>query len=219
MLTPGEFVINRKAAKQNMGLLKAINNGQTISPKRFNKGGIVDTQYYETAGPVASPTTSGGVSSISVDSSSLDTAFSNFQTYVGSFGGFVGAFNEAASKLGGLSDVASSLSQIDLTTSAGSLNLAAVSIKDASSILQGQIGPFSSSVTELAGVISRIPSTITLTAQGSIPVNGTITVTLEGPGAGNLDETNAENIQKSVFDKIALAINQATAGSLNIVQT
>lgn len=219
MLTPGEFVINRKAAKQNMGLLKAINNGQTITPKRFNKGGIVDTQYYETAGPVASPTTSGGVSNISVDTSSLDTAFSNFQTYVGSFGGFVGAFNEAASKLGGLSDVASSLSQIDLTTSAGSLNLAAVSIKDASSILQGQIGPFSSSVTELAGVISRIPSTITLTAQGSIPVNGTITVTLEGPGAGNLDETNAENIQKSVFDKIALAINQATAGSLNIVQT
>jgi len=219
MLTPGEFVINRKAAKQNMGLLKAINNGQTVTPKRFNKGGIVDTQYYETAGPVASPTTSGGVSNISVDTSSLDTAFSNFQTYVGSFGGFVGAFNEAASKLGGLSDVASSLSQIDLTTSAGSLNLAAVSIKDASSILQGQIGPFSSSVTELAGVISRIPSTITLTAQGSIPVNGTITVTLEGPGAGNLDETNAQNIQKSVFDKIALAINQATAGSLNIVQT
>jgi len=221
MLTPGEFVINRKAAKQNMGLLKAINNGQTVTPKRFNKGGIVPTQYYSdgVAGASGSTTSGGGVSSISVDSSSLDTAFSNFQTYVGSFGGFVGAFNEAASKLGGLSDIASSLSQIDLTTSAGSLNLAAVSIKDASSILQGQIGPFSSSVTELAGVISRIPPTITLTAQGSIPVNGTITVTLEGPGAGNLDETNAQNVQKSVFDKIALAINQATAGSLNIVQT
>ena len=221
MLTPGEFVINRKAAKQNMGLLKAINNGQTVTPKRFNKGGIVPTQYYSdgVAGASGSTTSGGGVSSISVDSSSLDTAFSNFQTYVGSFGGFVGAFNEAASKLGGLSDIASSLSQIDLTTSAGSLNLAAVSIKDASSILQGQIGPFSSSVTELAGVISRIPPTITLIAQGSIPVNGTIIVTLEGPGAGDLDETNAQNVQKSVFDKIALAINQATAGSLNIVQT
>lgn len=37
MLTPGEFVVNRKAASKNMGLLKAINNGS----KRYSKGGAV----------------------------------------------------------------------------------------------------------------------------------------------------------------------------------
>jgi hypothetical protein len=36
MLTPGEFVINRKSAQANMPLLNAINNGQ-----RLNKGGMV----------------------------------------------------------------------------------------------------------------------------------------------------------------------------------
>lgn len=37
MLTPGEFVVNRKAASRNMGLLKAINNGS----KGYSKGGMV----------------------------------------------------------------------------------------------------------------------------------------------------------------------------------
>lgn len=37
MLTPGEFVVNRKAASKNMGLLKAINNGS----KGYSKGGAV----------------------------------------------------------------------------------------------------------------------------------------------------------------------------------
>jgi len=36
MLTPGEFVINKKSAQANMPLLNAINNGQ-----RLNKGGMV----------------------------------------------------------------------------------------------------------------------------------------------------------------------------------
>jgi len=39
MLTPGEFVINKEATKQNLGLLKSINDGKT---QKFNKGGIVD---------------------------------------------------------------------------------------------------------------------------------------------------------------------------------
>jgi hypothetical protein len=36
MLTPGEFVVNAKATKQNLGLLHSINNGS----KGFSKGGI-----------------------------------------------------------------------------------------------------------------------------------------------------------------------------------
>jgi hypothetical protein len=37
MLTPGEFVVNRKAAAKNAGLLKSINNGA----KGYSKGGVV----------------------------------------------------------------------------------------------------------------------------------------------------------------------------------
>jgi hypothetical protein len=38
MLTPGEFVINKEATKQNLGLLKAINNGAI---QKFSQGGNV----------------------------------------------------------------------------------------------------------------------------------------------------------------------------------
>jgi TP901 family phage tail tape measure protein len=37
MLTPGEFVVNKKATAKNMGLLKAINNGA----KGYSRGGVV----------------------------------------------------------------------------------------------------------------------------------------------------------------------------------
>ena len=46
MLTPGEFVINKEATKQNLGLLKEINDG---SVKGYNKGGKVPgVQYFGT---------------------------------------------------------------------------------------------------------------------------------------------------------------------------
>jgi hypothetical protein len=41
MLTPGEFVINKKSAQANMPLLQAINKGQ-----RLNKGGVVNGVLY-----------------------------------------------------------------------------------------------------------------------------------------------------------------------------
>ena len=45
MLTPGEFVINKKATADNLSLLHAINNGNT--PLGFNKGGsIPEVQNY-----------------------------------------------------------------------------------------------------------------------------------------------------------------------------
>jgi hypothetical protein len=46
MLTPGEFVVNKKATQKNMGLLKAINGGA----KGYNKGGTV---YLAAGGPVS----------------------------------------------------------------------------------------------------------------------------------------------------------------------
>ena len=46
MLTPGEFVINKEATSQNLGLLKAINDGNIVG---YNKGGKVPgVQYFGT---------------------------------------------------------------------------------------------------------------------------------------------------------------------------
>jgi hypothetical protein len=51
MLTPGEFVINREATQQNLGLLQAINKGQDIT-NHLSDGGIVNPIYRPGGGPV-----------------------------------------------------------------------------------------------------------------------------------------------------------------------
>jgi hypothetical protein len=51
MLTPGEFVINKEATKQNLGLLKAINDGKT---QGLNKGGIANGVQYLNRGAIVS---------------------------------------------------------------------------------------------------------------------------------------------------------------------
>jgi len=51
MLTPGEFVINKEATKQNLGLLKAINDGKT---QGLNKGGMANGVQYLNRGAIVS---------------------------------------------------------------------------------------------------------------------------------------------------------------------
>jgi TP901 family phage tail tape measure protein len=51
MLTPGEFVINKEATKQNLGLLKAINDGKT---QGLNKGGVANGVQYLNRGAIVS---------------------------------------------------------------------------------------------------------------------------------------------------------------------
>jgi len=56
MLTPGEFVINRKATQKHLPVLKAINDGYYTRGGIVNylsNGGIIAPKYYETAGGVA----------------------------------------------------------------------------------------------------------------------------------------------------------------------
>jgi hypothetical protein len=48
MLTPGEFVVNKEATKNNLGLLHQINNSQ-----KLNKGGMAGVQYFGVGGMVA----------------------------------------------------------------------------------------------------------------------------------------------------------------------
>ena len=53
VLTPGEFVINKKATKENISILQAINNGEAIER---NKGGMIPgMQYFARAGRVRKP--------------------------------------------------------------------------------------------------------------------------------------------------------------------
>lgn len=63
MLTPGEFVVNRKATQQNLGLLQAINGGA----KGFSKGGVV---YLAKGGFSARDTNKDGVIQIGVEDAS-----------------------------------------------------------------------------------------------------------------------------------------------------
>jgi hypothetical protein len=51
MLTPGEFVINKEATKNNLGLLQAINDGKT---QGFNKGGVANGVQYLNRGAIVS---------------------------------------------------------------------------------------------------------------------------------------------------------------------
>jgi TP901 family phage tail tape measure protein len=51
MLTPGEFVVNKQATKENIGLLKAINDGKT---QGLNKGGIANGVQYLNRGAIVS---------------------------------------------------------------------------------------------------------------------------------------------------------------------
>jgi TP901 family phage tail tape measure protein len=51
MLTPGEFVVNKEATKNNIGLLKAINDGKT---QGLNKGGIANGVQYLNRGAIVS---------------------------------------------------------------------------------------------------------------------------------------------------------------------
>ena len=221
MLTPGEFVINRKAAKQHMGLLKAINNGQNVKPQHLSFGGIVQPKYYEAgtsgSGVSGSSAVSGVLKSIGIDTSSIEAVFSNFQTYVTNFASSVGQFVQASTNLGSLSAALGSLSQLNLVTPAESLRNASISLKDASNTLTNSIGLFNTTAAELAAAISKIPPNITLTVTGSLPVNGTITVIIDG--GTDLSPENSQLVQDAVFNKIGLAINSATAGGLNILQS
>jgi TP901 family phage tail tape measure protein len=213
MLTPGEFVINRKAAKQNMGLLKAINNGHNVKPMGFNKGGIVPTQYYEggSNGPVSAASSGGGVSSISIDTSALDTSFSNFSTYVSSLSSVIDGFTQGTTELAGLSQAISALGSLGLVEGSSLMSNAATSVKEATTAFSITMAEFNSASAALAAAIGTIPKSITLNVSGSIPI--TVSVQIEGDTGGGTDTTE---LKQSIMDRVGLAINAATQGGINI---
>ena len=97
MLTPGEFVINKKSAQKNMSLLKALNNGQ-----RFANGGQVQGAGASAGISVAAPEMK-----VPAQFTSALTAFSSAATTLApsleSFSSAVSSLNAAADKLSNIS--------------------------------------------------------------------------------------------------------------------
>ena len=83
MLTPGEFVVNRRATQENLPLLKSINNG---------------TSYLQTGGPTGSSSTNAGTG-ISFDITKFIDSVGSFHSSIGDFSVYVENFNKYVTKL------------------------------------------------------------------------------------------------------------------------
>lgn len=100
MLTPGEFVVNRRASQSNLPILQAINSGHFDRGGLVNylaNGGIVAPRYYANAGMVSG---GGGVSngggaldSIMGQISALKDAFGSIKDVVPSLEGVANSLN------------------------------------------------------------------------------------------------------------------------------
>lgn len=191
MLTPGEFVVNRKATQNNLPLLQSINNGY------YNKGGMV--QYRQNGGPVNNGSSIDGVSNVSVDSSSLDAAFAAFGTHVNSMKQSIDNFGTI---VGGLQNIGDG---------ARTLSVAAASIRNASDNFGSNIRLLSTTLSSLEKSINDIPRSISLQVTGAIPVN--VNVDING---GQGLETSLQPFKDTIYSEISKAISDATKGNIKI---
>jgi TP901 family phage tail tape measure protein len=186
MLTPGEFVINRKATQKHLPVLKAINDGYYTRGGIVNylsNGGIITPNYYETAGGVT-----GG------------NKMFDLSSYMGNIVGQISssitlAFQNAVQAMSGQTAAAPSngVSSIDSDT----LN---------------KIGEFTNrlkSVADTLAGLSAIPQEITIT------VTHTHNVIINGDAALNKLSPDLQDIAMSVIqEKFAeLAAANQIAGS------
>jgi len=202
MLTPGEFVVNRKATQNNLGLLKSINSGH------YNKGGRVS--YLQNGGMANS---SGSIMnalsgvSLSVDSSSLNSAFSTFQEHVQSMKASLDSFGAT------IGDMKNGLFDTKSLNDAGiRLSTAAASIRNASDNFANNILQLNKTLSGLETSINAIPSEISLNVTGGIPVN----VTVDVNGGEGLDN-RLSSFKDEIYSAIENSISAATQGNLKIV--
>lgn len=110
MLTPGEFVVNRRATQNNLPLLKAINSGQYQKGGKIGylaNGGIIIPQYHADVPNVSARNQTVGVSNLQLEiSNDSKTVLQDFNRL---FGTNAKAINDFATKL---ETVAKSLSQL-----------------------------------------------------------------------------------------------------------
>jgi TP901 family phage tail tape measure protein len=198
MLTPGEFVVNRKATKNNLSLLKTINSGN------YNTGGIVNPLYLRNgtdSSSGGSPVSLNGVS-IPLDTGSFDGGVDRFGSSVdllsNSISQFVSGGADIANALAGFSNVANAFT---------ALSSASALLSGTASGLTNAISLFNTSVSRMNESLSGIPDTISLNVTGSIPVNVTVTVN----GGEGLDE-KLSSFEDAIYNQIASEVARATAG-------
>ena len=194
MLTPGEFVVNRKATQQNLPLLKSINSN------RYQRGGLVS--YLQDGGMANS---SGGVSNIVLDSKDFTDATNMFNSTVGELKSIIDSYSQSSD---GLSNALKNIGSI--VDAARGFSVSAVSIRAATDEFGNAISRFTSSVTTLANSIAAMPTSIGLQITGSIPVN--VSIEVEGGQFTN----ELQNMQDTIYQEITNAIKDATNGNLQI---
>jgi TP901 family phage tail tape measure protein len=194
MLTPGEFVVNRKATQQNLPLLKSINSN------RYQRGGLVS--YLQDGGMANS---SGGVSNIVLDSKDFTDATNMFNSTVGELKSIIDSYVQSSN---GLSNALQNIGSI--VDAARGFSVSAVSIRAATDEFGNAVSRFTSSVTTLASSIAAMPTSIGLQITGSIPVNVSIEV------EGGQFTSELQNMQDTIYREITNAIKDATNGNLQI---
>lgn len=178
MLTPGEFVVNRRSTQKHLPLLKAINNSgaKGISAgdmvQKFAFGGVVQPRYYANG-------TSGGVSGgaavaripklpdLQISKSSIDTAQQ--------------AINSALSS--GAARITESLQNLDLSENSISA-----------------INQFSSSVSNIINNLAKINIPPQIQFTGNVQVNLT-----GATGLTQAAESIVNNVIKKAFGDLGLA--------------
>ena len=181
MLTPGEFVVNRRATQKNLGLLHQINN---------NPG----TQYFQSGGRV-NYLANGGEGSGGFD-------FTGFINAVNSFSTSIETFATSVDKIPDLDFGVFKTSVDTMSGAATSLNSSANLFNTAASTLAQNIGNITSAINALAS----IPSTINLTGSISMPTQ--LVVTLEGESANVDNSTLVKNVLTKVADGLAQSNSQ-----------
>jgi len=194
MLTRGEFVVNKKATKNNLSLLKSINNGQ--NPDYFQNGGMIGSYGAGGNSGGGRPSQSGVL-----DIESLNSAFDNFSRSVDSLKSVIDSFVQTGNK------ISSAFGQLNsIESGAAKLSVAAASINSASNNFNSTINGFNTSLRSLERAISRIPSNISLNINGSIPVN--VTVEMNGEAV----QQDMPQLRDEIIGAVENAIRDAMPG-------
>lgn len=167
MLTPGEFVVNRRSAQANLGLLKAINNQSPV--QGFKNGGLVN--YLAEGGQ---GTVSSGGTGIGLDFSSFIEGVTQFSTYINDFTTAINIFQQTVQKMPAL-DFSSLNSSLGLLSSSMSALTGPINLFNTAATT---FGNNLSNTASIIGALAKIPSTITITGRIDMPTN--LTITLDG---------------------------------------
>jgi len=172
MLTPGEFVVNRRATQNNLPLLKSINSGN------YSTGGVVvQPKYFDRGGLNIGNAVSAGISSLlgldSVSSTILGSFSKSFSRNVKSLSTIKFDFGQKVMGdfVSSLNSLTKQLSSIDIppTINISATHEVNINLKEGASILQSIEQTIASSVVaEVGKQIDELRKVITKNNDGAL---------------------------------------------------